>query len=120
MTRTVRDSALLLQVMAGPDGRDPGCMRDEPPDFLAGLDQGVRGLRIGWSPDLGYAAVDPEVLEVTSQAARLFEEMGCQVDEAGIAWDDPFLAFWDIFSIAAYTSYGHLLETQSQELTARS
>ena len=117
MSRTVRDSALLLQVMAGPDGRDPGCMREEPPDFLAGLGQGVRGLRIGWSPDLGYAAVDPEVLEVTSQAARLVEEMGCKVDEADIAWDDPFLAFWDIFSIAAYTSYGHLLETRSQELT---
>ena len=117
MTRTVQDTALLLQVLAGQDSRDVGCIRQESPDFLAALDQGVAGLRIAWSPDLGYGAVDPEVIEATSLATRVFEELGCSVDEPGIALEDPFPAFWDCFSIGGYTSYGHLLEDHGEELT---
>ena len=117
MTRTVKDSALLLQVLAGPDRRDAGCMRQEPPDFMAALDQGVKGLRLAWSPDLGYAAVDPEVVEAASGAARVFEEMGCTVEKPRVALEDPFPAFWDIFSVQGYASYGHLMEAHGEELT---
>ena len=59
MSRTVADTALLLQVLAGPDSRDPTSIRETPPDFAAGLGNGVRGWRIAWSPDLGYAGVEP-------------------------------------------------------------
>ena len=67
LSRTVRDSALLLQVMAGPDPRDPTTIREEPPDFLDALDRSIEGLRIAWSPDFGFADVHPEVLELTSE-----------------------------------------------------
>ena len=117
MSRTVRDSALLLQVLAGYDSRDPGCMRSDLPDFLGALDRGVRGLRVAWSPDLGYAAVDPEVAEAASRAAHLFEELGCTVEEPGISLEDPFPPFWDIFSIGGYTGYGHLLEEHKEDFT---
>ena len=117
LSRTVRDSALLLQELAGPDSRDTGCMREGPPDFVAALDRGARGLRMAWSADLGYAGVDPEVAEVTSRAARVFEELGCTVEEPGIAIENPFPTFWDVFGIAGFTSYGHLLEDRSEELT---
>ena len=117
LTRTVRDSALLLQVLAGPDRRDPGCMRDEPPDFVAALDQDVTGLRLAWSPDLGYAAVDAEVGTNAYNAARMFEELGCTVEEPGLVLSDPFPSFWDAFSTAGYTSYGHLLGEHADELT---
>ena len=117
LTRTVQDSALLLQVLAGPDPRDPGCIRTEPPDFVAGLDGGVGGLRIAWSPDLGYAAVDPEVASAAFRAARLFEELGCSVDEPGVALEDPFPPFWDLFGIGGFTAYGYLMEGHRQDLT---
>ena len=117
MTRTVGDSALLLQVLAGPDARDPGCMRAGPPDFSEGLEDGVRGLRIAWSPDLGYAPVDGEVAAATAAAARVFEELGCSVDEPGVTVEDPFPAFWDLFAIGGFTGYGHLLEDHGQDLT---
>ena len=117
MSRTVKDSAILLQVLAGYDSRDPGCTRSAPPDFLGALDRGVKGLRVAWSPDLGYAAVDPEVADATFRAARLFEELGCTVDEPGISLEDPFPPFWDIFSIGGYTSYGHLLEERREDFT---
>ena len=117
ITRTVQDSAMLLQVLAGHDFRDVGSMREEPPDFVAALSQGVKGLRLAWSPDLGYAAVDPEVAEITSRSARLFEELGCVVEEPGFSLEDPFPAFWDIFSVGAYTSYGDLLNERRGDLT---
>jgi aspartyl-tRNA(Asn)/glutamyl-tRNA(Gln) amidotransferase subunit A len=117
MSRTVADTALLLQVLAGPDPRDPVSMREPPPDYGQDLDGGVRGWRVGWSPDLGYAAVDPEVVEVTAQAARVFTELGATVEGAVLKLEDPFPAFWDLFATAAHTSYGHLLREHREELT---
>ena len=117
MTRTVRDSALLLQVLAGHDPRDASSLREAPPDFVGALDRDVRGLRIAWSPDFGYAAVDPEVVEVTSRAARVFEGLGCSVSDPDLGLDSPFDVFSQLFSTNAYASYGNLLENQADLLT---
>ena len=117
MSRTVADTALLLQALAGPDPRDPTSMRETPPDFSDGLGQGVAGLRLAWSPDLGYAGVDPEVVRVTESAARVFEELGAVVEAPNLVIDDPFQAFWDVFATASYTSYGHLLEERRADFT---
>ena len=117
MSRTVRDSALLLQVMAGPDPRDPDCIREKPADYLAALDQGVRGLRMAWSLDLGYAAVDPQVAEATSKAAQVFEELGCSLEEAGLALEDLKDHWVTMYSANSYISYGHLFEQDPGSLT---
>ncbi len=117
MSRTVADTALLLQALAGPDSRDPTSMRQTPPDFSAGLTAGVRGLRIGWSADFGYAAVDPEVAKITEQAAGVFQELGAQVEDARLDIEDPFPAFWDVFATASYTSYGHMLDQHRDDFT---
>jgi len=117
MSRTVDDAALLLQVLAGVDARDPTSLRQAPPDFAASLTKGVKGLRIAWSPDLGYAGVDPEVVRVAGEAARVFQQLGAVVEEPGLAIEDPFPAFWDAFASAAYTSYGHLLGDHLEDFT---
>ena len=117
LARTVGDAALLLQVLSGDDPRDPTCLREAEPDFSADLNNGVRGWRIAWSPDLGYAGVDPEVVRVTSEAAQVFQELGAEVEEPQLVVEDPFPAFWDAFATAAYTSYGHLLPEHEEEFT---
>ena len=89
MTRTVRDAALMLQVMAGPDDRDPLSFPLEGMDFVAGLEGEIHGLRVAWSPTLGYAVVDPEVRSVTEAAAKRFSGLGCQVEEVNRVFDDP-------------------------------
>lgn len=89
MTRTVRDAALMLQVMAGPDERDPLSFPLTGQDLTAGLDDGVRGLRVAWSPTLGYAVVDSEVRIVTEAAAKLFGDLGCRLEQVDRVFEDP-------------------------------
>lgn len=117
LTRTVRDAAMLLQVMAGHDSRDPASMREAPPDFVAAVSSDIGRLRIGWSPDFGFADVNSEVLEVTSKAARVFEELGCYVEELDLVLDPPYDTFGPVQAADAYTSYGHYLKTHGNELT---
>jgi Asp-tRNA(Asn)/Glu-tRNA(Gln) amidotransferase A subunit family amidase len=90
MTRTVRDAAMLLNVMAGPDDRDPLSIDGPVPDFLAACDGDLKGLRVVWSPDLGYAPVDADVRRLTEAAARRFADFGCTVEERHPVWDDPY------------------------------
>ena len=117
ITRTVADSALLLQVIAGPDTRDITSIREPAPDFSANLGVGVNAMRLAWSSDLGYAAVDAEVVDITKQAAMKFIGLGANMDDAKLKLEDPFETFWNVFSTAAYTSYGHLLEEHRDELS---
>ena len=117
LTRTVRDSALLLQVLAGYDPRDPASLRKAAPDFVAAVDRDVNGLRIAWSPDYGYSPVDGEVAEVASKATRVFGELGCSIDDSGLALDSPYDAFWTLFATNSYASYQRVLENRADQLT---
>ena len=106
LTRTVRDAALLLQVIAGHDPRDPTSLRQAPPDFVGAADKPIDGLRIGWSPDFGFAKVDPEVLDITSRAARVFEDLGCEMEQADIVLDPPYDVFGPIIAGDFHTNFG--------------
>ena len=117
LSRTVRDSALLLQVMAGHDPRDPTSLRETVPDFVGAVDRDIKGLRIAWSADYGFAAVDPEVLDVTSKAAHLFEELGCHVEDSDLVLDSPYDAYGPIYEASAYASYGQYLESHGEQMT---
>ena len=89
MARTVRDAALLLGAMAGPDHRDPLTIDAPPEDYLAACEGDLAGLRVAWSPDLGYGLVDPEVREIAERAARRFADFGCALEAPEIDWPDP-------------------------------
>ena len=117
MSRTVRDSAILLQALAGHDPRDVNSLRDPVPDFVAALDRDVSGLRVGYSADFGYAAVDTEVASICEKAAQVFSDLGCDVEESDLALESPFETWWTLFSTNAYASQGHLLADQSELLT---
>ncbi|EJL88157.1 amidase [Pantoea sp. GM01] len=82
MSRSVRDSALMMSVMAGPDMRDRHSIPCSDVDWLASLDKPLNGLRIAFSADFGYIAVDAEVRDVVTKAARRFaQELGAELDE---------------------------------------
>jgi Asp-tRNA(Asn)/Glu-tRNA(Gln) amidotransferase A subunit family amidase len=89
ITRTVRDAALMLSAIAGPDPLDPYTIDQPPIDYVAACDGDLKGLRVAWSADFGYARVEPEVRRIAEAAARRFEELGAHVEEAVPGWDDP-------------------------------
>jgi Asp-tRNA(Asn)/Glu-tRNA(Gln) amidotransferase A subunit family amidase len=82
IARRVEDAALLLDVMAGYDIRDRHSLPSVEYSFREALQGEVKGMKLAYTPDLGYApAIEPEVKELTRQAALAFEGMGCEVDE---------------------------------------
>ena len=90
MTRTVRDLVALLEVLAEPDRRDPHAL--ETP-FRADPANGVEGLRIAFSPDLGYATVDPEVAAAVARAAERLAALGAHVEQVDPGFPDPTETF---------------------------
>jgi amidase len=82
MARTVRDAALLLSVMAGPDPRDPISISEDAGRFRGSLDRDFRGCRIAWSRDLGQFPVQPAVIDAIEAALPAFAALGCTVEEA--------------------------------------
>jgi aspartyl-tRNA(Asn)/glutamyl-tRNA(Gln) amidotransferase subunit A len=94
MTRTVADAALLMNATAGADPRDRWSWSSNV-DYVEAIKRGVKGLHIGWSADLGYAAVDPIVRQTAEAAVRRFEEAGCLVEETSPGLDDP----WEIIDV---------------------
>jgi aspartyl-tRNA(Asn)/glutamyl-tRNA(Gln) amidotransferase subunit A len=105
MTRTVRDTALLLNVVTRPDVRDWLALPDDGRDYLAGLDEGVRGWRIAYSATLGYAEVDPDVAALVRKAAMRFGELGAHVEEAQPRFEDVL----EVFRRHWYTGASFLL-----------
>jgi aspartyl-tRNA(Asn)/glutamyl-tRNA(Gln) amidotransferase subunit A len=97
LTRTVRDAALMLNVLSRPDPRDPYGLPTEERDYRDGLDAGVKGWRVAYSPNLGYARVEPEIAAAVTAAALRFEELGAKVDQVGAIFPSPreaLLTLW--------------------------
>ena len=81
ISRSVRDSALLLAVISGHDPRDVSSINAAIPDYLVACDAPIKGIRIAWSPTLGYAKPEREIVELTEQAARVFADLGAIVEQ---------------------------------------
>lgn len=96
LTRTVADAALTLQVLAGPDERDPASLPAAARDYVAALDDGIKGLRVAYSPDLNYAHVDAEVARMCADSAKRLAEAGATVEEVKLDWSDPYDC-WTVF-----------------------
>jgi aspartyl-tRNA(Asn)/glutamyl-tRNA(Gln) amidotransferase subunit A len=101
MARTVRDCALMLGVLARPDDRDPSALPHDGRDFLAGIEDGVKGLRLGFSPTLAGARVDPGVAAAVAAAARALAGLGATVEEADPALPPHAEAMLTIWAGAA-------------------
>lgn len=94
ITRDVRDAALLLQAIACVDTRDPFSMTTQPPDYLAGLERGIKGVRVAWSPDLGRVfPEEPEIVPICHEAAKAFRSLGTVYSEPSIRIEDTHDAF---------------------------
>ena len=84
MTRSVRDSALVLNAITGHDPRDPSSVDVPTEDFEMGIEAGIEGLRIGVPEDFFYDVIDPEVSAAVEAAANVLAELGADVERCSI------------------------------------
>src|SRR5476649_1403592 len=103
MARSVADAALLLSAIAGPDPRSPIALADEGCSFAAPLDRDVKGVRIAWWKDLGGAPVDRRVQDTVNAQRRVFESLGCIVEEAEPDFTDFDAVFKTLRGVAFLT-----------------
>ena len=99
--RTVADAAAMLNVIGQPDPRDPYGLPPHGSDYRDGLDGGVKGWKIAYSPDLGYAKVQPEIAAACAAAAKQFETLGAHVEQVGKVFDSPRQALLTLWGAGA-------------------
>jgi aspartyl-tRNA(Asn)/glutamyl-tRNA(Gln) amidotransferase subunit A len=122
MTRTVRDNALLLQLIAGHDSADPGSADEPVPDYAAELGRSVKGMRIGvirhfYDRDV---TADPEQVAVQDAAMKLFGELGAEVSEIVLPPLQDFSACGQIMLAAeSYAVHARWLKERPQDYGAR-
>lgn len=111
MARGIADLAVMLDIIAMPDPRDAYCVPRPVPGYAAILEQGIAGLRIAYSPTLGYAAVDPAVAEVAARAVGVLEAAGAVVEQVDSLFDDPLEILAGIWG----HGLAHLLDKLGEE-----
>lgn len=113
MSRTVLDCAMLLDVLSGFDSRDWSALGTSDPltPSLAAGDGSLAGVRIAYSPDLGFATNDAAVQENTDAAVEVLRGLGATVEEVDIGWDDPVWAYHTVWFAGAAAVVGALDRT---------
>jgi Asp-tRNA(Asn)/Glu-tRNA(Gln) amidotransferase A subunit family amidase len=119
LARDVRDAAQLLQVIAGPEPGDPTCWPDDPPDFLRGLDEGVRGLRLALVVAFEQASPRREVRDAVVAAAGLLAREGAIVEEPAVIVPDVWDAWIAVRNGRAAYDPGPVPFTQTAAFRAR-
>ena len=98
MTRSVRDAAAVLGIIAGVDPRDPTSLPEPVPDYAAGIDQPVAGVRIGVDRSYCFDATAPEVAAAVEEAIGVFRGLGARVTDVTVPPSDALLAGWTPFT----------------------
>jgi Asp-tRNA(Asn)/Glu-tRNA(Gln) amidotransferase A subunit family amidase len=109
ITRTVRDAALVLDAIAGGDDRDRFSLPREAGSYLAACEEDIKGFHVAWTPDLGYAAVDPGLQAVAETAAAEFESLGCHVEVVSPGWESVEEAFGVLVAAQFYAHWSDQL-----------
>ena len=103
MARNVPDLALLLSVMAGPDPRCPISITEPGSRFTGNLERSFKGVRVAWFKDMDGIPFDPRVLSAVNAHRKVFESLGCIVEEAEPDWTGA-LAGYDTLRAWGYAS----------------
>jgi aspartyl-tRNA(Asn)/glutamyl-tRNA(Gln) amidotransferase subunit A len=112
-TMSVRDAALVMNLLKQPDPRDWTSLPPDATDYTVGLDDGLRGLRVAWSPTLGYARqVHPEVAAACAAAVQQLAALGARVEAIDPGIDDPLDICTGLWFVGAWTVWNTLTPAQ--------
>ncbi len=112
-TMGVRDAALMMNVLKQADARDWTALPPDASDYTVGLEDGIRGLRIAYSPTLGYAKnVHPEIAAAVDAAVRQLQALGAHVEQVDPGFEDPLEITTGLWFLGAYTVWSGLSAQQ--------
>ena len=116
MARTVRDAALILSAIAGPDPRSPIAIADPGSQFYRPLERDFTGVRIAWGHNLGGLPVDARVTNTIDSQRSVFDDLGCVVEdgEPDFAGADEVFKIWRAWRFEL--AYSDLLKTHRDQL----
>lgn len=117
MARTVSDCALLLSVQAGPDNRSPISIMESPQQFSKPLTRDFKGVKVAFIKDLGLPW-EPEVKNAIDAQRKVFESLGCIVEENEPDMTDANECFVNFRHWQYEVQYGDLLEANSDKMNA--
>ena len=100
IARTVADVALFLSAIAGFDPRCPLSIQEDGARFRGPLEKNLKGARVAWWRGLGGIPFEPEIRRVVDGNRKVFEDMGCVVEEA----EPDFKGLDEAFPVIRYTS----------------
>ncbi|HEY3913170.1 MAG TPA: Asp-tRNA(Asn)/Glu-tRNA(Gln) amidotransferase subunit GatA, partial [Verrucomicrobiae bacterium] len=103
-TKTVRDSALVLGAMSGRDPRDSTSVPRPVPDYVAGLNNEIKGVKLGIAKEYMIGGLDPEVSAAVQNAVRHFEKLGAEIVEISLPHTDYAVATYYIVATAEASS----------------
>ena len=110
---SVADAALMLSVLQQPDARDWTSLPPTTVDPTVGLDDGIAGWRVAFSPTLGYAhGVDPEVADAVADAAEVLASLGAHVEAIDPGIDDPLEITTGLWFLGSWTVWNTLTAEQ--------
>ncbi|MEI6003365.1 amidase [Paraburkholderia bengalensis] len=114
MTRSVDDAALMLNVMSGQHPEDITSLRDEVKIPAPGAERSMKGVRVAFSPDLGYFEIDPDVARNTRTAVEKMADAGAIIEEVELGWTeivyDAWVTHWE--GLLATLAHHHIPEWQ--------
>ncbi|HEY2560858.1 MAG TPA: amidase [Caldimonas sp.] len=113
-TMSVADATLLMNVLKRPDARDWTSLPPDASDYTVGLGDGVRGLRIAFSPTLGHAKVDSEVAAAVAAAMAQIESLGAHVEAVDPGFEDPLEITTALWFAGAHAMWAGLTPAQHE------
>ena len=112
-TMSVRDAALMMNVMKQPDARDWTSLPPDATDYCVGLEDGIRGLRIAYSPALGYAKnIHPDVAAAVEAAVKVLQSLGAHVEQVDPGFEDPLEITTGLWFLGALSVWNGLSAEQ--------
>lgn len=116
MGRTTEDTAIALDAVIGPDGRDPLSLPHPGASWAAAVAAAEPPERVLWSPTMGFATVDSEILAVCAAAVDALAAAGTEIVEVDeIFPEDPVMDWLVLWSVARFKAQGHLVGTPDWE-----
>jgi aspartyl-tRNA(Asn)/glutamyl-tRNA(Gln) amidotransferase subunit A len=115
-TMHVADAAATMNIIKKPDTRDWTSLPHDDENYLRNLNEGVKGLKIAFSPNLGYVQnVDFEVAAKVAQAAKIFESLGAQVELVDPGFQDPIDITTSLWFLGSFSIWSGLSKEQQSK-----